>query len=68
MCIRDSADTLEELAELIEVDPTELKATVERYNKLCKAGEDTDFFKENHFLFPIEQGPFTCLLYTSRCV
>ena len=41
------------------MDPTELKATVERYNKLCKAGEDTDFFKENHFLFPIEQGPFT---------
>ena len=39
------ADTLEELAELIEVDPAELKATVERYNKLCKAGEDTDFFK-----------------------
>lgn len=56
------ADTLEELAELIEVDPTELKATVERYNKLCKAGEDTDFFKENHFLFPIEQGPFTACM------
>ena len=54
--------TLEELAELIEVDPTELKATVERYNKLCKAGEDTDFFKENHFLFPIEQGPFTACM------
>ena len=56
------ADTLEELAELIEVDPTELKATVERYNKLCKAGEDTDFFKEDHFLFPIEQGPFTACM------
>ncbi len=56
------ADTLEELAELIEVDPAELKATVERYNKLCKAGEDTDFFKENHFLFPIEQGPFTACM------
>ena len=56
------ADTLEELAELIEVDPAELKATVERYNKLCKAGEDTDFFKEDHFLFPIEQGPFTACM------
>ena len=52
------ADTLEELAEMIEVDPAELKATVERYNKLCKEGEDKDFYKENHFLFPGE-GPFT---------
>ena len=60
------ADTLEELAELIEVDPAELKATVERYNKLCKAGEDTDFFKENHFLFPIEQGPFTAVSATAK--
>ena len=44
------------------MDPAELKATVERYNKLCKAGEDTDFFKEDHFLFPIEQGPFTACM------
>lgn len=56
------ADTLEELAELIEVDPAELKATVERYNKLCKEGEDKDFYKENHFLFPVEEGPFTACM------
>ena len=54
--------TLEELAELIEVDPAELKATVERYNKLCKEGEDKDFYKENHFLFPVEEGPFTACM------
>ena len=56
------ADTLEELAEMIEVDPAELKATVERYNKLCKEGEDKDFYKENHFLFPVEEGPFTACM------
>ncbi len=48
------------------MDPTELKATVERYNKLCKAGEDTDFFKENHFLFPVEEGPFTACAWWRR--
>ena len=47
---------------MIEVDPAELKATVERYNKLCKEGEDKDFYKENHFLFPVEEGPFTACM------
>ena len=27
-------------------------------NELCEAGEDTDFYKESHFLFPIKEGPF----------
>ena len=52
------ADTIEELAEMIGVDPEVLSATVSRYNELCEAGEDTDFYKESHFLFPIKQGPF----------
>uniref|UniRef100_A0A7C9N9S0 FAD-dependent oxidoreductase n=1 Tax=Muribaculaceae bacterium Z82 TaxID=2304548 RepID=A0A7C9N9S0_9BACT len=56
------ADTLEELAKLIEVDPAMLKETVDRYNSMCKKGEDTDFYKEPQHLFPIEKGPFTACM------
>jgi hypothetical protein len=52
------ADTLEELAELIHVPAANLKATVERYNKLCDAKADIDFFKEPVFLTPIKEPPF----------
>ncbi|MDR3136399.1 MAG: FAD-dependent oxidoreductase [Coriobacteriales bacterium] len=52
------ADTIEELAELIHVPATTLKATVDRYNTLCDAGSDTDFFKEAVFLTPIKKAPF----------
>jgi fumarate reductase flavoprotein subunit len=52
------ADTLDDLAKQIEIDSSAFKATVDRYNKMCAAGEDTDFFKEGHFLTPIKQGPF----------
>lgn len=52
------ADTIDELLKQLDVDVDEAKKTIERYNDICKKGEDTDFFKESHFLFPIEQGPF----------
>lgn len=53
------ADTIDELlAQIDGMDVDAAKATIERYNELCAAGEDTDFFKESHFLFPVEEGPF----------
>ena len=53
------ADTIDELlAQIEEIDADTAKATIERYNELCAAGEDTDFFTESHFLFPVEEGPF----------
>ncbi|MDO5043490.1 MAG: FAD-dependent oxidoreductase [Slackia sp.] len=52
------ADTIDELLSQLDVDVEEAKKTIERYNELCAAGEDTDFFKESHFLFPVEEGPF----------
>ena len=39
------ADSIEELAQLIEIDPATLTATVARYNQLCKKGADDDFGK-----------------------
>lgn len=52
------ADTIEELAGLIDVPADALKATVERYNKMCAAKADIDFFKEDTFLNPIVEPPF----------
>lgn len=52
------ADTIEELASKFDLDAENLKATVDRYNAICAAGEDTDYGKTPECLEPIEQGPF----------
>lgn len=56
------ANTIEELAAAMEVDPGVLKATVARYNEIVEAGEDNDFGKRKELLFPITEPPF----YASR--
>lgn len=50
------ADTLEELAELMGVDPEGLVQTVDRYNGFAEAGADEDFGKID--LTPIVEPPF----------
>lgn len=60
------ADTLEELAVKIEVDPANLVATVNRYNELAAAGADTDFGKPASQLFPINKPPFYGIHRTLR--
>lgn len=52
------ADTIEELAQLCGIDPATLRATVDRYNELCEAGEDKDFGKEAELMVPIKAAPF----------
>lgn len=53
-----AADSLEELAGGMGVDPEVLKAEVERYNELVEAGQDTDFGKPARYLYPIDTPPF----------
>jgi fumarate reductase flavoprotein subunit len=53
-----SADTLDELAQKMDVPAETFKATVERYNELAKQGEDQDFGKHADCLTTIEKGPF----------
>lgn len=48
------AGSIEELAGLIGVDGATLKATVDRYNEMCKNGKDTDFGKPAEHLIPVE--------------
>ena len=55
------ADTLPELAGLLFERPEDRQTflqEVERYNELCREGQDTDFGKDPHLLYPILQGPF----------
>lgn len=53
------ADTLEELAEKLEItDTAAFVATVERYNELARAGADEDFGKPSQYLKPIDTPPY----------
>ena len=52
------ADTIEELAQKMGMDPAVLGATVERYNELCEKGDDEDFGKEAWRMRPVAEPPF----------
>ncbi len=52
------ADTIRELAALINLDPDTLHATVTRYNEFCAKGEDLDFGRPAEILLPVETPPF----------
>lgn len=57
------ADTVEELARKMGVDPQALSATVSRYNAMCAQGQDTDFCKQADELVPLCRAPY----YALRC-
>lgn len=52
------ADTIEDLAAQLDIEPGNLVASVERYNGLVAAGEDTDYHKVARFLKEIATPPF----------
>jgi fumarate reductase flavoprotein subunit len=52
------ADTIEELAGKMGVNPAVLKNTVEEYNGFCAKGHDDLFVKDPRYLRPIKQAPF----------
>jgi succinate dehydrogenase/fumarate reductase flavoprotein subunit len=60
------ANTIEELGRILAADPdntglmniSNLKATVQRYNQLCRDGEDLDFHRPNWSLAPLEDPPY----------
>ena len=52
------ADTLEELAEKLNIPVNEFVKTVERYNELCRKGVDEDYGKGPHRMTPVDTAPF----------
>lgn len=61
-------DTLDDLAAYLTADPAVLKATIERYNELCAAGEDTDFGKSAASLFPLDSAPYYAVQESGTCL
>lgn len=51
------AETIEELAEIVGLDPTALAKTVTRWNEGCEVGQDSEHGR-SMMLNPIENGPF----------
>ena len=52
------ADTIEELAEKLNIPVDTFKMTVERYNQLSELGEDEDFGKEDYRLSTMDTPPY----------
>jgi len=52
------ADTLEELAEKLNLPVDAFVATVERYNELCAKGVDEDYGKSPHRMTPVDTAPY----------
>lgn len=52
------ADTLEELAQLMQVPVDVFVSEIRRYNELCAQKDDVDFFKAPDTLLPIENPPY----------
>ncbi|MHB9856872.1 FAD-dependent oxidoreductase [Streptomyces sp. YIM S03343] len=52
------AETIEDLAARMGVEPAVLRAEVDAYNAACHKGEDDRFHKPAKYLLPVENGPF----------
>lgn len=60
------ADSIEELAETLGME--ELVGTVDTYNQLCEAKEDTQYHKDAHFLYAVDEGPYYVVETALRCL
>jgi fumarate reductase flavoprotein subunit len=52
------ADTIEELAATVDIEPAKLADTIDRYNAFCKQGLDEDYNKPAEMLIAIETAPY----------
>ena len=52
------AESIEELAKQINIDPETLQNTVNEYNSFAKQGHDELFSKNPKYLFPLTEGPY----------
>jgi succinate dehydrogenase/fumarate reductase flavoprotein subunit len=53
-----AGNTLDELFQKIKLPVDAAKASIERYNELCKQGSDDDFGKRADRMFPVDTAPF----------
>ncbi len=60
------ADSIEELAQTLGMDS--LTETVDTYNQLCADGNDTQYHKDAHFLYAVDEGPYYVVETALRCL
>lgn len=53
-----AADSIEELAVKMEVNPEVLRAEVDEYNTYCETGIDKKFYKPSKYMHSVKEGPF----------
>lgn len=61
-----AADTVEELAEAMGVDPANLRETVEQYNRFCDQNYDDDFGKDRNYLHALRGKRFYAMRYSNH--
>ena len=60
-CVWYAGDTIQECIDAIGMDEkvaNNVIASVDSWNAICEAGEDSEFGRQSDFLFPINQGPY----------
>jgi fumarate reductase flavoprotein subunit len=62
------ADSIEELAKKIGVNPVVLKATVDEYNGFCEKGHDDLFAKDPRYLLPLKGPKFYAMKAYTICI
>ncbi|MDR1185152.1 MAG: FAD-binding protein [Coriobacteriales bacterium] len=62
------ADTAEDLAAAINLDPQSLNTTLERYNGYCDQGTDEDYGKTADSLIPFRQAPYYAFKITTQVI
>jgi fumarate reductase flavoprotein subunit len=63
-----SAESIQELANLLGIAPEILQATVDEYNAMCQAGEDTVFFKDPSLLRAVKTPPYYAVKETGSFI
>lgn len=52
------ADSIEELSKLMDREPGEVRATIDRFNEAARTGHDPEFGRDPKAMAPIEKPPF----------
>lgn len=60
------ADTIEDLAVTLEMDPKILKASVDQYNGAIASGKDDLFFADTDRLVEVKSGPYYAIRFSAR--
>lgn len=66
--VTHTADTIDELIEMMGLPKDTAKASIDRYNELALKGIDEDYGKKPTRLFPIEEGPFYACQFSQALI